>query len=338
MAFGDSEKKSQPVQMDSLGQMKAPVNSSKNGDTSVNKQPAFATMDEDGTSGGIYKSHEPTDAMLKHVGEKKVVDAPHDRFYKIDTKEIFKTRSAWLIIFIWLVNFLAMRSKVGVHPQKWFLLSLNPDHMLGPWGWHISMIPLRSFLAFVVDSVIAPLTPRNWNDLIVSSVFLLLICFCGKFVKVDDVRILKSYLLTAFVSSLLVWGIYSLIVFGIATVSPTPFTQALQNATYGISGLWIGLVGLWTFLLMQVMFERSAISSYTNKEQERRRQRSLVVVVLLILGVLYLLFNARLGFVHKVPQLHTMCILIVILSMLIGVIRGVISYSTILLRRHRGRL
>ena len=61
MAFGDSEKKSQPVQMDSLGQMKAPVNSSKNGDASVNEQPAFATMDDDGTSGGIYKSQEPTD-------------------------------------------------------------------------------------------------------------------------------------------------------------------------------------------------------------------------------------------------------------------------------------
>lgn len=296
--------------------------------------PSFKTLDQN-----EFGDKAPSLDDLKN-NETRQIKAPNDRYKHFDFKENLNIRSAFIIIAIWLaVRFLV---KVFAHgdPQAWYTMSFNPEMM--PGMLHDFALTggslIGGFLQIFFSSIIAPLMFNSWKDFFINAIFLCVICWAAKSVKVDDVRILKTYLMTTFGTSFSVFGLYRLVMLALSMTGIVQGTwvESLRQSTSGVFGLQIGIVGLWIFILLQILFERTRIPAYAEGMDKIKKHRSIAILITAVAGILYCFFMARPGDIEP-KSLYVFAIVLVVVSFVIGFIRGLLSYSTMDAWRARGR-
>lgn len=319
------------------GQPVASGLSGKSDDDLAKYNPDFKTVSQND-----FGDHAPTEKELKD-NETREVKAPNDRYKNADLKEIFKLRSAFLIAAIWILVHFALVVFADGQPDNWYSMMFNPERLPGFLGTMAQPGGAWAYIAGIIQiifaSCLAPFMFTSWFQFLLNLIVLVLLCWSAKVVRVDDMRLFKTCLITSIGSSLIVYGLFRLTMlsFTITGIAQGTWVEALQQSTVGIYGLKIGIVGLWIFVVMQVMFERGQISAFAQGMEKKRSNRTKVLILDIIIGIVYLFTLARPG---KLPLMSLMLFswLLIATSILIGAIRGLISYSTLALARQHGRL
>ena len=336
MAFGNLS------QNDRFNQSKTnqPASSGLNGKSDDNLEkfnPTFKTLDQN-----KFGDQAPTEKELRD-NETREVKAPNDRYKNADLKELFKLRSAFVIIGIWIVIHFMMVVFADGRPNDWYVMAFNPERLPGFLGTMAQSGGAWAYAAGIMQilfgSFFAPLLFTSWGSFLINALFLILLCWSAKVVKVDDIRLFKTYLICAFGAALIVYGVFrvTMLSFTLTKIQQGTWVEALMQTNVGVYGLKIGMVGLWIFTVMQVMFERALIPSYAQGKQKKRNNRTKILFIDIVAGILYLLIMARPGNL-PVMSMKVFAISLVVASLVIGVVRGLISYSTIAIARQHGRL
>lgn len=298
--------------------------------------PQFKVPDINNLDTGM-DAHAPEVKDLK-VNEKREVKQPFDRFAFPDLKEILKVRSAMVITALWVLNYFLIKMFANGHVTQWHIIQFNPAKISGYLGQVMQAQDLFSQLAGLgqvfLASIFAPWSTKSIGVLIINVIFLFLICWSAKFIRVDDVRLLKSYILCSFGATFITFGLYRLVVliYNITGVSQGTWVQTISNASHGVYGLQIGLIGLWAFVLMQLLFERGAKSKFEENERDVRKRQSLAFLAVLILGVIYIILCGSFNIKSPV-SLKIFTYVLLFVSLVLGVIRGTMSYYSMALRR-----
>ena len=307
-----------------------------NADDLSQLNPQFKVPDVNNLDTGM-DVHAPKVEDLK-ANKKREIKQPLDRFAFPDLKEILKVRSAMVITALWVLNYFLIKMFANGHVTHWHIIQFNPAEISGHLGQIMQSQDLFSQLAGLgqvfLASIFAPWSAKSIGVLIVNIVFLFLICWSAKFIRVDDVRLLKSYVLCSFGATFITFGLYRLVIliYNITGVNQGTWVQAISNASRGVYGLQIGLVGLWAFVLMQLLFERGAKSKFEESEREVRKRQSLAFLAVLVLGIIYIIFCGSFNIKSPV-SLKIFTYILLLVSLVLGVIRGTMSYYSMALRR-----
>lgn len=302
-------------------------------------EPQFKTLNQN-----QFGDQAPTMKELKDA-KNNDIKAPNDHYHNFSLKEALKVRSALIIVGIWLVVRILEHFLGHGDPNTWYSIAFNPNTMPGSLEVMHQSGGLMSYIAGIfqvlLGSICAPMMFSNWLNFILNVVFLLMLCWCAKFVLVDDTRIVVSYLLSAIVSSLIVYSLVRIMLLSLTMTGKTDsiWLQTLEQSNEGIYGLSIGLIGLWIFVLLQTMFERARIPSYIESAdaKKERKTRTISMLITFLVGLLYIFVMYRPVMVtaHIMKVLY---VLILIVSVIIGIIRGLTSYYTMAAARQHGRL
>lgn len=273
------------------------------------------------------------------------IKAPNDHYRNFSLKEALKVRSALIIILAWLLvrgfeHFLGHGD-----PNMWYSMAFNPNTMPGSLEVMYQgggfMAHLAGVFQVILGSICAPLMFSSWLNFFVNVVFLLMLCWCAKFVLVDDTRLIVSYFLSAFVGSAVVYSLFKIMILSLTLTGPKDslWLQTIQQSNQGVYGLQIGLVGLWVFVLMQTMFERARIPSYMEgkKAKQERKTRTIAMLTTFLVGLVYIVVMCR-PTMYDTRVLKIFFVLVLVVSFVIGIVRGLSSYYTMATARQHGRL
>ena len=83
---------------------------------------------------------------------------------------------------------------------------------------------------------------------------------------------------------------------------------------------------------MQLLFERGAKSKFEESEREVRKRQSLAFLAVLVLGIIYIIFYGSFN-IKSPASLKIFTYILLLVSLLLGVIRGTMSYYSMALRR-----
>ena len=302
-------------------------------------EPQFKTLNQQ-----QFGTKAPTMQELKDAKNHKI-KAPNDRYRNFSLKEALKVRSALVIILTWLLVRVFEHFLGHGDPNMWYSMAFNPNTMPGSLEVMYQGGGLLAHLAgifqVILGSICAPLMFSSWLNFLVNVVFLLLLCWCAKFVLVDDTRLIVSYFLSAFVGSAIVYSLFKIMILSLTLTSSqdSVWLQTIQQSNQGVFGLQIGLVGLWVFVLMQTMFERARIPSYMEgeKAKKERQTRTIAMLTTFLVGLVYIVVMCR-PTLYETRTLKIFFVLVLVVSFIIGIVRGLSSYYTMATARQHGRL
>lgn len=303
------------------------------------QEPQFKTLNQN-----QFGDQAPTMQELKDA-EKHDIKAPNDHYRNFSLKEALKVRSALVIILAWLIVHGFEHFLGHGDPNMWYSMAFNPNTMPGSLEVMHQGGGVLAYLAgifqVILGSVCAPLMFSGWLNFCVNVIFLLMLCWCAKFVLVDDTRLIVSYFLSAIISSAIVYSLFKLLILSLTLTGSqdSVWLQTIQQSNLGVYGLQIGLVGLWVFVLMQTMFERARIPSYIEgeKAKQERKTRTIAMLVTFFVGLIYLVVMCR-PTMYDTRILKIFFVLVLVVSFIIGIVRGLSSYYTMATARQHGRL
>lgn len=303
------------------------------------QEPQFKTLNQN-----QFGDQAPTMQELKDA-EKHDIKAPNDHYRNFSLKEALKVRSALVIILAWLIVHGFEHFLGHGDPNMWYSMAFNPNTMPGSLEVMHQGGGVLAYLAgifqVILGSICAPLMFSSWLNFFVNVIFLLMLCWCAKFVLVDDTRLIVSYFLSAIISSAIVYSLFKLLILSLTLTGSQDslWLQTIQQSNLGVYGLQIGLVGLWVFVLMQTMFERARIPSYIEgeKAKQERKTRTIAMVTTFLVGLVYIVVLCR-PTLYDTRILKVFFVLVLVVSFIIGIVRGLSSYYTMATARQHGRL